>query len=66
MSRPARIALLVAGMVVLALSALLLIVAQVNMSGPLIERVLIQMPNLRSLRRVNMSARGPETVTTRS
>lgn len=42
MSRPARIALLVAGMVVLALSALLLIVAQVNMSGPLIERVLIQ------------------------
>ncbi len=42
MSRPARIALLAAGLLVLALSALLLFVVRFNMGGPLIERVLIQ------------------------
>lgn len=42
MSRPARIALLAAGLVILALSALLLLAAQVSLGGPGIERVLIQ------------------------
>ena len=42
MSRPARIALLAAGLIVLALSALLLLAARAGLGGPVIERALIQ------------------------
>jgi hypothetical protein len=42
MSRPARIALLAAGLVILVVSALLLLSLQIGLGGPVIERALIQ------------------------
>jgi len=42
MSRPARIALLAAGLLVVAVSALLLLSLRLGLGGPLIERILIQ------------------------
>ncbi|MEO6061002.1 MAG: hypothetical protein ABIQ99_03580 [Thermoflexales bacterium] len=42
MSRPARIALLAAGLVILTVSALLLLSLWIGPGGPVIERILIQ------------------------
>lgn len=42
MSRPARIALLAAGLLVVAVSALLLLSLRLGLDGSVIERILIQ------------------------
>lgn len=42
MNRRARMALLVAGLIILALSALLLLAARAGLGGPVIERALLQ------------------------
>ena len=42
MSRPARIALLAAGLLILAVSALLLLSLRIGLVGSVVERVLIQ------------------------
>lgn len=42
MSRPARIALLAAGLLVVAVSALLLLLLRLGLDGSVIERILIQ------------------------
>ncbi len=42
MSRPARIALFAAGLLILAVSALLLLSLRLGLGGPVIERALIQ------------------------